>query len=256
MNRPNKAKLFSEVVALSTWRTPFDGDSGIADIYADVVFGTGHIGAEVGSPVRFKLSLSRAEIHLIVPETEPAKLVQSTVASADVTARTRKTVIETEGEVSGDISASMTAGLTANAAARGKIKAIQREEREELIFEMHLQDRPRDDGHIWEVSNSPALKDRPWSRNERRAELKLSQGATLKLPPSARFEVKCRRQDLKFSEIVFKGEEMGFWDKLTTSKQVVVESYLRDEMAKVGLEFENFNDPFGVLVLADDVVDE
>lgn len=261
-NRPNKARLFSEVVSLRAWRSPFDGETGVADIYADVVFGEGRIGAEKDSPVRFKLALQKAEIHLVVPEHEPLSLDPRSLAVSGMTSSTKKTVIEKDAEASIDGSLSTTAPAKLGASGSAKVKATQRIESEEVVFAMEMTDRPTGDGHCWifapgaTQSTQSILAGRAWDQLESKAKVKLDEGASLKLPPTARFEVRCRREDLVFSNIVFKDESISMWEKLTRKKQEAVASYLRDEMARVGLVFEDFEDPYGVLVLADDLVDE
>lgn len=263
-NRPNKARLFSEVVSLRAWRSPFDGETGVADIYADVVFGEGRIGAEKDSPVRFKLALQKAEIHLVVPEHEPLTLDPSSVAVSGMKSSTKKTVIEKDAEASIDGSLSTSASAKLSVGGAAKVKATELTVSEEVVFAMEMTDRPTGDGHCWifapgatqsAPSTPSTLAGRVWDQLESKAKVKLDDGASLKLPPTARFEVRCRREDLVFNDIVFKDESLSIWEKLTRKKQEAVASYLRDEMARVGLVFEDFDDPYGVLILADDVVD-
>ncbi len=58
----NNPRVFAETISLDAWRTPFDGDKGEAEPYVDVVFAErGRVGGGA-DPVRFRLSLKRAEI--------------------------------------------------------------------------------------------------------------------------------------------------------------------------------------------------
>ena len=45
-----------------------------ADLHADVVFGVARVGGEADSPVRFRLSIKRAGIIVLIPESEPVRL--------------------------------------------------------------------------------------------------------------------------------------------------------------------------------------
>jgi hypothetical protein len=62
-------------------------EAGIADIishrldlHADIVFGKGRVGGDTESPVRFRLSLRRAEIVVVVPPLEPISIDKKSVS--------------------------------------------------------------------------------------------------------------------------------------------------------------------------------
>jgi hypothetical protein len=76
----NRRRAFADVVSIDAWHEPFDGEHGRADLHADIVFGTARVGGEAAAPVRFRLSVKRAEIVLVVPSSEPVSIDRGTVS--------------------------------------------------------------------------------------------------------------------------------------------------------------------------------
>ena len=66
---PNNPRAFAKTVAVESWRTPFtDDDRAVADLFIDLVFDEARIGGNESvseCPVRFRLSLKKAELHVI-----------------------------------------------------------------------------------------------------------------------------------------------------------------------------------------------
>ena len=60
-NFDNRKRSFADVVTIDAWHQAFDDQNSIVDLHADVVFGTARAGGETDSPVRFRLSVKRAE---------------------------------------------------------------------------------------------------------------------------------------------------------------------------------------------------
>ena len=67
----NRKRGLAEVVSIDAWHERFGESCDRADLHANVTFMTGRLGGEPESQVRFRLSLKRAEIVVVIPETEP-----------------------------------------------------------------------------------------------------------------------------------------------------------------------------------------
>jgi hypothetical protein len=79
-NFDNRRRAFADVVTIDAWHDAFDGEKARADLHADIVFGTARVGGEPESPIRFRLSIKRAEIVLVVPPSEPITIDRSSVS--------------------------------------------------------------------------------------------------------------------------------------------------------------------------------
>lgn len=71
--KPNRRRTFADVVAIDAWHETFSGARRVS-LHADVVFGTARVGGEMQSKVRFRLSVQRAELVLVTPESEPVSV--------------------------------------------------------------------------------------------------------------------------------------------------------------------------------------
>jgi hypothetical protein len=79
-NTDNRKRAFADVVTIDAWHNEFNDECKTADLHADVVFGTARLGGEAASQVRFRLSIKRAEIVVIVPELEPLSVAKTSVS--------------------------------------------------------------------------------------------------------------------------------------------------------------------------------
>ena len=91
-NDANRKRILADVVTVDVWHSPFDENKGTADLHVDVVFDEGRMGGENESQVRFRLSLKKAELVLLLPPTEPIKIDKSTVARGTAPAKFKKTI--------------------------------------------------------------------------------------------------------------------------------------------------------------------
>jgi hypothetical protein len=69
-NFDNRKRAFADVVTIDAWHDSFSGDHAKVDLHVDVAFGTARVGGEMEAPVRFRLSAKRAEVIVIIPESE------------------------------------------------------------------------------------------------------------------------------------------------------------------------------------------
>jgi hypothetical protein len=79
-NFDNRRRAFADVVSIDAWHEPFDANEGTVDLHADVVFGTARVGGETESPIRFRLSIKRAELLVVIPNSEPVKIDRKSVS--------------------------------------------------------------------------------------------------------------------------------------------------------------------------------
>jgi hypothetical protein len=131
-NQDNRLKAFTDVVSVDAWHDEFSPGAAKVDLHADVVFGVGRLGGEAESQVRFRLSVKRADLVLIVPENEPVlvekrsinRLGEGLSLKRSITKTTEvKGAVATEGKLSAGIMGVSASGKTeASASAGGRIE--------------------------------------------------------------------------------------------------------------------------------------
>jgi len=179
-NTDNRRRAFAEVVTLEVWHKPLGAKRKTVALQAHVVFGTARLGGEAVSPVRFKLSLKRAEIVAIVPEAEPVSVAVDSVARAIHNVKAKKTT-KSKVKKGASLDACGEAGISsteAKAKAKASIAVTSRGggsvDREEVIETSQIiqlilvTDRKTPDGfHKWDVSalGDGALEGSPWDAN-------------------------------------------------------------------------------------------
>jgi hypothetical protein len=264
-NSDNRKRAFADVVAIDAWHQDFDGDGPKVDLHADVVFGTARVGGEQEAPVRFRLSVKRAEIVVVIPETEPA-----TVDIASVSREAPELHGQITEIVEKQTHASAKAGLTGTmassgpsvsaelgASAQGSIASSSKVEITGTVRFMTVTQSKNSEGYYrWIVQsrNGEPLMGRPWNGAEK-PRLKLidqRKDKTKGIPPTVRVEVRCRREDLIIEDLELKEESL--WQSLSSkrghrNRMVAAESYIRDRLVEEGLDVRNIEDVFGQLTL-------
>jgi hypothetical protein len=77
----NRLRIFADVVSIDAWHKPFGENCPRADLHVDAVFREAvAMGGEEASRVRFRLSLKRAEVVVVIPPAEPVIIDRSSVA--------------------------------------------------------------------------------------------------------------------------------------------------------------------------------
>ena len=71
-NSDNRKRALADLVTIDVWHDDFGKRR--VNLHADVVFGTARVGGESESQVRFRLSVKRAEVVVIVPDFEPVSI--------------------------------------------------------------------------------------------------------------------------------------------------------------------------------------
>lgn len=267
---PNQVRNLAEIVSLEAWHDKFDGATARADLHVNVAFSTGRIGGKDTDKVRFRLMLRQAEVVIVIPPSEPAKVDPRSVHRD---ARTREGVVTQtrETDLQGSVSAGgklkfgasgAEAGLDLGASAAASAKAATSVIVTEALREMTVVHGLDEDGssHRWTVT--PAIGDelvgQPWrSENEPRLTVVDTRADRERgIPPSIRVEVRCRREDLVITDIVMADEAK--WSLLQRNPQhrnrvAAAEAYLRnrlfEERLLEGAEGDLSN-PFARMTLA------
>lgn len=269
MNTRNQIRNLAEVVSLEAWHEAFGPDRREADIHVNVAFATGRIGGKPADKVRFRLTLKQAEIVIVIPPGEPAKVeTRSVRRDARVRGGTATETHETDrsGKVAAGavlkagatgIDAGLELGAQASASLSKKTVVAITETLRDLSVVHGLEE---DGSHRWTITPSigSELVGQPW-RSEDEPRLKVidtRQDRGRGLAPSIRVEVRCRREDLIISEIVLKDEvKGGLLSKKPQyrNRQVAAEAFLRNRLFEEGLlqgGEGDLTDPFARMTLA------
>jgi hypothetical protein len=265
-NNHNRKRAFADVVTIDAWHEDFTGNRSRVDLHTDVVFGTARLGGEIDSKVRFRLSIKRAEVAVIIPDGEPVSVEKKSVSrdSPEFKGRLTETVeekadVNAKAKLSGAISSTKLAAAlsaeTRGGASRSKTKRVSVSS---AIKTMLVTQSQTEEGHyrwIIETQTSKTLEGRPWDPNKqpRLKLIDLRKSRSKGIPPTVRVEVRCRREDFVIDNLEIKDSTLwkvvkskaGFINKIAAA-----ESYIRDHLIREGLEVENIGDIFGQVTLA------
>lgn len=261
--RENRRRAFADVVTIDAWHTPFGG-KGKVTLHADVVFDVARIGGETESQIRFRLSVRRAEVILVIPDTEPVKVDIASVArdGAPIKGKSKKSLKQLgnmTASAKGAVSAS-PAGISAKASAEGSARVSFAQEEtidvsEDVTLMMVTQSKTADGHYRWTVlpRTDVVLSGRPWEAESPRAALIDERRGQTQIEPTVRVEVRCKREDLVIEDLHIKDETI--WEKAQAkigfkNRIAAAESYIRDRLIEEGLEVNNVHDPFGDIMLA------
>ena len=225
-------------------------------------------GATQNSKVRFRLSIKRAEVVVIIPETEPLAVDRDRVsrdAPGDPRDASRVTEIfekATEARRAAAASAKVGNGvidLSIGGAVSGKstVSSSQKLEVSRAIRLFNVTQSMTEDGHYRWIIESDArnpLKGRPWDCAEPRLTLLDKRRVPVHgIEPSVRIEIRCRREDLLIDDLELVDE--GLWQSLKgragfDNRIAAAEYYIRDQLSQLGLEVKNIEDKFGRVTIA------
>lgn len=258
----NRRRAFADVVSVDAWHEPFAGGVTHVDLHADVVFGKARVGSDDDAPVRFRLSVRRAEVVVVVPEHEPVQVVKASVSRDGpiMEGRVHQTK-ERHNRVGGSLR--ISAGGHLPPAALGAISLAGESQSTKvvestvpLLSMLALQSRDADGNYRWliESQETTFLAGRPWSASAPRmtlADRRIDKRRSL--PPCVRVEVRCRREDLLIEDVEVKDE--GIWIAAASkvgfvNRMAAAVSYLRMALADHGLGVGRIDDPFSQVVLA------
>jgi hypothetical protein len=263
----NRIRIFSELVSLDAWHLPFTDKRTSVALHADVGFSTARLGGEEESPVRFKVDLKRAELRIIVPETEPLSIDSASVQRIDAprtkTLKDRsvkKTRAGAGAEVSGRANATGLSGTAAlrAAAAYDTEQSVEVVETRKvgMIVASHSLD--ADGNHRWTFSpnkTEPRLDGKPWAAKDfpllTLKDQRLSPRSGLS--STVRLELSCYREDLNIFDIRLKDgnlldalkETIGF-----ANRMIAAEAFIRNRLEREGLPAPRMAEDYAVIELA------
>lgn len=273
MSEHNRRRALADLVSLDAWKGKPDAE-GRFTLHADVAFGQARVGGGVEEKARFRLTLKRAEVVVIVPATEPAKVVKAMVMRGE---RAEAKVKESDTRTSArQLSANAgvrvglkqdgaDVGVSAGAAAKGSsdrrtstsvtrssgpIDIVQSKTFEgdyRWIVTPVIEGEVLD-GHPWDAVKKPRLTLRD-TRKDR----------TKGIEPGVRVQVRCMREDLVISDIVLKDARK--WNlmqqaPLHRNRVVAAEAVIRDRLATAGLFHGELGELYAEICLAEIVVGE
>ena len=265
-NHDNRKRIFSEIISLEAWHDAFSEEASQVSLHADVVFSEGRVGGESEAKVRFKLSIERAELIIIVPEAEPLSIDRSTVSRDDIAIEGKK-VSRSDFESHKNIAANSKIELSPSAAKfsldselGGGVSSNTHNflETTEVVRRIRVQQKlTPDNNYKWDMQPGMTgpLEGRPWDavKEPRLSLIDTRKDRKKGIPPVVRIEVRCRREDLKISNIELK--DKSSWKSLVVrenfrNKIIAAEAYIRDRLSSEDLEFSNISDPFGEITIA------
>lgn len=257
--KPNNPRVFAETVSIDAWRTEYDGEKAEADLHIDVVFGQGRIGGDDvdESPVRFRLSLKRAEVHVKRDLAGTIKIPSSSISRTPM----KKGKSEYKEELSGDVNASVavsadqkSASAKVDAKASAAAQVTKKYEESGEVSPMKISHGRTENGYVFRIEpmRGDRLDGQPWPAEERKMKLiDTKAGRERGDPPEVTIDIRCKREDLIIEGIEFKEGSLFDFAKLTRTKQVAVEQYIKLQIEKIGLECGDISEPFATLILGD-----
>ncbi len=254
----NNPRVFAQTITLDAWRTAFDGARGEADLHIDVVFAeAGPVGGE-GSPVRFRLSLKRAEVHVIRDSEGVIGINRQSISRSEppppIRAKKR-----TEKTIRANGQAGARAGLSdAAVSVAGRIEhgiAVTEIFDEKRNFpNLEVTHWPTEKGYSFRISagKGKRISGPPWTASKavmkiRDTNHKRKRGEA----PEVRIEIHCLREDLVIENVEFTESNFPSWAHLPHKKKIAVEQYIKDELSRAGFDCGDLSEPFTRIILAD-----
>ena len=255
----NNPRVFAETIALDAWRSAFDGERGEADLHIDVVFSNGgRVGGE-GAPVRFRLSLKRAEVRVVKDNEDVIEVKSDSVMRADQPEPGRSRQLTEErtklsGGIDGELSTTSTK-LAVKGGGSGDLQVTKTLEETGSVPAMEVTHWKTDSGYGFKIASTKGnLKGQPWAAKTPVMKIKDTNVRRKRgEPPEVRVEIHCLREDMVIEGIEFTDSSFPIWKNLPHRKRIAVEQYIRDELARAGLPCGDLSDPFTRIILADAV---
>ena len=253
----NNPRVFAETITLDAWRTSFDGKRGEADLHIDVIFAEkGRVGGD-NAPVRFRLSLRRAEVWVVrdsegIIQINPESVMRDELPKPG---KSRTTVEKngTLGARAGMKLAQSGANAQLSVQASGKINVKETTETMRVVPVMQMIHWKTDTGYAFKIAAlRGGLDGQPW--NSKKVAMKLKDTNVQRTRgehPEVRVEIHCPREDFIIEEIEFTDSSYPVWKKLPHLKRIAVEQYIKDELARSGHSCGESSDPFTRIILAD-----
>ncbi|RDL46290.1 hypothetical protein BLJAPNOD_06484 [Ensifer sp. M14] len=262
----NRVRIFSELVSVDAWHLPFTEKRLAVSLHADVSFATARMGGEDDSPVRFTVDLKRAELRVIIPETEQLVIDRASIARMEETTtgtQKSKSTRKAKGAVKGGVSLSVDASKLMGGVSGGASGSVERETVEEVslsrkltgIITSHSIDGEGSNRWSFVPGTERVLSGKPWDavKNPLMKIKDRRESANKLITPTVRLELFCRREDLDIKNIVLKDSGIfrsamsraGFPNRMDAA-----EAYIRNKLVEEGLPSPNMSEDYAVISLA------
>lgn len=266
--RPNASRAFEALVSVDSWHSALQ-PGGRATVHADVVFKAARLGQEADAPVRFRLSLRRASVSIVIPPNEPLKVIHESVSRdqalkggklkrSSSKARKAGTSAAVALELSRRPHLELSAGKTASENLVEE-QTFEAEDEVRLILATHS--KASDGSHTWELSpaSGPTLHGRCWDPvAEPRLSVRDTRLKQQQMEGACRIEVRCKREDLFIEDITLKDTSILKSLALQNSyhnRIAAAESYIRTALMQRGLEFSDVSEIYSDITIANVTVE-
>jgi hypothetical protein len=264
-NLPNLTKSIAEVVSVDGWSK---ADGSTVTVYVDVSFRTAAVGGRKDDAVRFRLSLTRAELVAYLPETEGLKILPSSVERErfeSVFHETRRsnensssdTTVTAQGRLSFSALIPSVSGRFSRAKGRRTdIDIIETFEKAGMV----VNHRKASDGtHRWEMAalGSTAMKGSGWNATEA-PRFQVERPRNDKIERTIVFQIRCLREDLRIEEAEVRneiGEFIKITPKIRRNKFAAIEAFIKTELFNQGLLFGDLSNPYAEICLLETRID-
>lgn len=260
-------RALSQAVSLDGWIASFD-EKGHATVHADIVFGQGYFGDDPTAKVRFKIALKRAEVIIHIPDSEPIKVIKSTVVrtkqSKTGTIQTNTSKKKSAKATIGAVLKSLTPSANANINASIEGSASQDIQTTEAFQEILCQHfTTPDNAHAWRIESGEGadvyLAGSPWDASDHhRMKIKKKSDGSSGGSISMKIEVRCLREDIEILDLEIKNSEKQRKFQLKANKAVnlaAAEQLIKEELQKAGfLEIPDLSERYSRLIVADKII--
>lgn len=258
----NAARAFSEVVSVDGWRADFD-ENGHASVHVDVSFFEGLVGAEDEFEITFRVSLNRAVLRLVIPETEPIAVIQSTVDREPTVEKIRKIISESRVGKSGGVALNAQLanptklGATGNLSAAKETARESRTESTETISQFDIrQFKDRENNYCWEISGHEkrSMKGKVWDPVDQ-PRLSVKQTTKTKLDPVMQVHVLCRRCDLRIEDVRQKNGS-AIKNKFLLNREAAAKAAIKERILDEGLNHPSAENDLIEIQIAESLIIE
>lgn len=258
----NRAKTFSEIVSVEAWRAVFDKE-GRGKVHVDISFFKGSVGAEEEFAVTFLVSLRRAVLRLVIPETEPIAVIQSSVDREATLEGLKKTISESSiaragrAAINTQLKSPIGVDVTGQASVSGEKSEKTTTEFTQKISEFDIrQFRDKDSCYCWEIAakNGKELIGKVWDP-VKQPRLTVKQTSGSKIPPVLHAQILVRRSDLVIEDVRPK-QGASFQNRFLANRTAAAKAIIREKILGSGLIHPDADNDFIEIQIAESIVVE
>ncbi|WBT39182.1 hypothetical protein [Hyphomicrobium sp. DMF-1] len=262
----NRLKAFADLVSVDAWHDAFKGKRKGVDLHADIVFGTARVGQDTDVAITFRLSVTRADVVIVLPDGEPIGVDPSSVRRDDphpTVKRTQTFETKSEGAITAKVKAELGVEPAASFAANAHVssgvtnteKLVATTTAPPVLVTLST---TADGSYRWTCTplTGRKLQGRGWDAATEPC-LKLLDGRKTEshlIAPTVRIEVGCLREDLIIEDLELK--DPTIWETVRhrtgfKNRMAAAEAYIRNELMAHGLKVGALDQRFSPITLAD-----